>query len=171
MNYKREWANLKNEFEFEAECTRLALPFYERELLLAKAIQKTAIKAVKTAKNAWDIADKAFGPASSNDDLSIVKATFSDANRAIVEARQDLYIANRALTKAKGAITRYATQTRGVIARAIKAGVDAHDMDVAFARWIVRDISPRWPIDEATRQAAGAAIVAGDEDLAREILA
>ena len=58
----------------------------------------------------------------------------------------------------------------GAAYAAVDAGVDVHDLEIAFARWVVRDISPRWPIDEQLRQAAGACIVAGDEDLARGLL-
>ena len=168
MYIDREWADLKNVVKFAAECARLALPFYEgdrRENLIAvieaaeeNLIGKTVCTFVYSAANRANNA-----------------RTLSRVSGAVVScARSAAHAARTARNHSQsGGLYEIDNTIRYAINAhydAISAGVDAHETHVAFARCVVRDLSGVRELPEELRQAAGAAVVAGDEDLARALV-
>ena len=51
-----------------------------------------------------------------------------------------------------------------------RSGAGTHEIRAAYARWVVRDLGEGRALPAERRQAAGAAVVAGDEDLARRLV-
>lgn len=168
MYIDREWADLKNVVKFAAECARLALPFYDgdrRENLIAvieaaeeNLIGKTVCTFVYSAANHANNA-----------------RTLSRASNAVVScARHVGHAARTARNHSQsGGLYGIDNTIRFAINAyygAINAGVDAHEIQVAFARWVVLDLSGGRDLPTELRQAAGAAVVAGDEDLARALV-
>ncbi|KKM86193.1 hypothetical protein LCGC14_1281340 [marine sediment metagenome] len=151
--WKRKWADHRNAVGFAAGCARLALPFYRGDR------RSDAVAAIEVAEKyvAGDqidtigVADAAYDVAYDADD--------ADAAATYAATAAAAYVAARAAYAAAAAAY-----------WADKAGVDNSEIAVLYARWTVRDLGCG-KVDEQTRQAAGAAIIAGDENLAKELLA
>ncbi|KKN37654.1 hypothetical protein LCGC14_0761350 [marine sediment metagenome] len=164
MNYERKWTDSRNAVGFAAECARLALPFYSGD---RRSDLVVAIEIAERYTSGEQIDDStriaalaaARGVASGVDDASAACAA---------AARAAAYAAARATAH----YTSDAIRATAVFAAdyADDAGVDYSEIQIAFARWVVRDLSVDRDLDEELRQAAGAAVVAGDEALARELL-
>ena len=158
MTYERKWLCGRNASGFAAECARLALPFYEGDhrLDLVAAIDLVERYTdgerldIATARAAYTATYDAYVAA----DLSCAACAAYAVNSALYTA-----ITSRAARYAHSAF------------RAAAAGVDDHKIRAAFARWVVRDLSDGRELPEELRQAAGAAVVAGSEAIARELLA
>ncbi len=175
MNYEREWSNYRNAVGFAAECARLALPFYDGDH------QSKVVVAIEIAEHyangeqigstiAYGAAADVTGYADRTANATVAVYA-ADAARSAALAAGDAYIADAAddadrAANATGVIyaARAAAHTAGY------AGVDDSELAVAFARWVVRDLVCGRELPEELRQAAGAAIVAGDEALAQELL-
>ncbi len=174
MKYDRKWNNLRNAVGFAVECARLALPFYNGDQ------QSAVIAAIKIAER---YANK------KQIDSAAASAAARGATRAAARATRAAYAATAAYAAADAA--RVASATAWAAAHATNspytddsaaayvtyaaadashAGVDSSEIQIAFARWVIRDLSRGRDLDEELRAAAGAAVVAGDEDLARQLL-
>lgn len=172
MNYSRDWSNSRNAVGFAAECARLALPFYDgnrRSNLVA------AIEIAERYANGEQI-DSATARAASNAASSATAFTAADAADTAAHAADAAaytayaayaYTTDTAFT-ADAADAADASYTAA--GHAAHAGVDSSEIQIAFARWVIRDLSGNRDLDEELRQAAGAAVVAGDEALAQELL-
>lgn len=153
MNYQREWGNPRNAVGFAAVCARLALPFYDGDS------RPDLVATIELAERC------ARGEEITND-------AANDANAAAdVVGRVDTINPCIAYTAGYAAATIVAPSYAASTALfAGYSGVCAHEIRVAFARWVVRDLSRGRELSAELRQAAGAAVVAGDEDLAKELL-
>ncbi|KKM86197.1 hypothetical protein LCGC14_1281380 [marine sediment metagenome] len=171
MNYQRDWINPKNAAGFCAACAQLALEFYvgdpnhRRRQIIVSAIEiaEQYARGDKIDKqHAEKLADGAFW---ASKDLSLGAS-----------GRPSRSAARAAAACARSVRTSFTSYTSriyvvdSVIRHAFDAGVDTHDVDVAFARWVVWDLAGDKQIDEELRLAAGAAVVAGDEDLASKLV-
>ena len=146
-SYQREWANQHNAAGFAAECARLALPFYEGD---RRPDLVTDIESVERYSRGGKIGVRAARD-----------TPFSNAAAAVQNA-YDVVICHRSANIGLAAAD--AAYSAGF------AGVDDHSVDVAYARWVVRDLSGGRELLAELRQAAGAAVVTGDEALARELI-
>ncbi len=179
MNYKRDWNNRCNAAGFAAECARLALPFYSgdrRSDLVAaieiaehyangEQIENTVAHVVAADANAAANAAASYAADAVASYASYAAAAAAEAAYAAAGAYDD------AANDADAAADAYAYDAAAVAADyADLAGVDSSEIQIAFARWVIRDLSGDQDLDEELRQAAGAAIVAGDEDLARQLV-
>lgn len=163
MKHNRKWDNQHNASGFVAACARLAFSFYDgpRRHALEGAIEcaeRYANGAVIDRDEVTRLADGAMWVSKVVKNHAAGLYNFYAARTAAASAR---FVGHSRRSDVMRTIIRYATEV----------GVDAHDIDVAYARWTVRDLSPQWPIDETLRLAAGAAVVAGDEALAKDLLA
>ena len=166
MNHQREWVDPRNAAGVAAECARLALPFYDgdhkSDLVAAIEIAERyasgeEIDAGAASTAYGNAADAANAPSTSTADASAYAADASAyAADVVADVVADIYAAYTSAGYAADA--------------ANYAGADAHEIRVAFARWVVRDLSDGRELPEELRQAAGAAAVAGNEALARELV-
>ncbi len=164
MNYERNWRDSRNTVGFAAECARMALPFYIGD---RRSDLITAIEIAERYTSGEQIDDStriaaraaARGVASGVDDASAACAA---------AARAAAYSAARAAARHTPDAIRAAADVAAHYAS--HAGVDSSEIQIAFARWVVWDLSGDRDLDEELRQAMGAAVVAGDEALAQELL-
>ena len=175
MAYKREWSNRLNTAGFAAECARLALPFYKGD---RKSDLVAAIETAERYAGGEEISYSASVSAADNaryaaynaheyiDDVDAADIAFLAAQATSAASNTVAYAVNTVDCIDYRAITASATAAH----YAARAGADAHEIRAAFARWVVRDLSGERELPEGLRCAAGAAIVAGDEDLAKELL-
>ncbi len=175
MTYKRDWNNRCNAAGFAAECARLALPFYtgdhRSDIVAAIEIAEHYANGEQIESTAARVvaADAARDARYVNADT--VKAAAAEAAYAAAGAA---YAAADAYAAATIVIV-YTDADATADATAAAAYVDLvsvcdSELQIAFARWVVRDLSGDRDLDEELRQAAGAAIVAGDEDLAQQLV-
>ncbi|KKM72275.1 hypothetical protein LCGC14_1422230 [marine sediment metagenome] len=167
MNYERDWNNQLNAARFAVECARLALPFYNGD---RRSDVAAAIEIAERRANGEQI------------DSTIAYAVFARATRAAYAATAAYAAADAArVASATAWAAAHATNSpytddsaaayvTYAAADASHAGVDSSEIQIAFARWVIRDLSRGRDLDEELRAAAGAAVVAGDEDLARQLL-
>lgn len=169
MSYQREWDDPHNAAGFAAECARLALPFYKGDHKpdLVAAIEITERYAsgeeidAGVASIAYaNAADAANASSTSTAAVSTDSAYAADASAYAADVVADIYVDICAAYTSAG----YAADAAGI------SGVDISEIRVAFARWVVRDLSGGRELPEELRQAAGASVVAGDEALARELV-
>ncbi|KKM86195.1 hypothetical protein LCGC14_1281360 [marine sediment metagenome] len=166
MKYERKWNDLRNATGFAAACARLALPFYGGE---RRSGVVTAIEIAESYVNGEQISSTT---ARAGARAAIYSAYATDYAATDSTDADSAYAAARAAACAARAATDF-TAAAIYIARAAiyasHAGVCDSELQIAFARWVVRDLSCD-QLDEQIRQAAGAAIVAGDEELARKLV-
>lgn len=167
MSYQREWDDPHNAAGFAAECARLALPFYKGDHKpdLVAAIEITERYASGEEIDA-DVASIAY--ASAADAANAFSAPTADASAYAADA--SAYAADVVADISVDVCASYTSAGYAADAAGI-SGVDISEIRVAFARWVVRDLSDGRELPAELRQAAGAAVVAGDEALARELLA
>ena len=151
MNFKREWVNNRNVVGFAAECARSAVAFYDndRKPSLIASIERAeryAGGAQIFYSVAVDIADASYSTAYEGDNAAAHAA--ARAVRAVLNP----------------------SNFGAPVYTATYVGMDDHEIRAAFARWVVRDLSGGRELSTELRQAAGAAVVAGDEDLARALV-
>ncbi|KKL12082.1 hypothetical protein LCGC14_2539340 [marine sediment metagenome] len=184
MNYEREWGNPHNAVGFAAECARLALPFYSGDrrsdlvvaIEIAECCVNGALSVAAASLKAANAAQDVVYDADTDADVAVAACAAAAADAAIAVYATPAYYAVSA-DVAAARIARYAPAARIVHYAAAaanhagRAGVCNSEIQVACARWVVRDLSgDDQDLDEELRQAAGAAIVAGDEDLARQLV-
>ena len=159
MYYQREWKSRRNAAGFAAECARLALPFYEGD-------HKPDL--VATIEVAERYASSGSFRRARTTKAIVAARVAKRAADGVCAAR-----AARAAERAAGAVTDDDYNYNATYAAhwASLTGADDHEIRVACARWVVRDLSGGRELPAELRQAAGAAVVAGDEDLAEELLA
>ena len=147
---EREWADVRNAVGFVAECARLVLPFcaLDGQFIAAKAIE-----AAERYANGATL------------DHSAITAPCYDISTTVAAAADITYLA------AYGARSKAIEHITTAVDRAVSEGADAHEIHAAFARWVVRDLSGGRELPAELRQAAGAAVVAGAEAIARGLLA
>ncbi|KKN30498.1 hypothetical protein LCGC14_0833230 [marine sediment metagenome] len=176
MNYERDWNNRCNAVGFAAACARLALPFYDGD---QRSNLVAAIEIAECYANGEQIDDTdahrvagaavsaaPAGPYPTPHSAWATIAAAAVASVAAYAAYGAANVVNYDSDAAADASADAADAARG----ADDAGVDSSEIQIAFARWVVRDLSCGRDLDEELRQAAGAAIVAGDEDLARQLI-
>ncbi|KKN37653.1 hypothetical protein LCGC14_0761340 [marine sediment metagenome] len=165
MNYERDWNDNRNAVGFAVECARLALPFYggDRRSDVVAAIE-IAEGCVNDEPNAHRGARAAACAARAA--IARAAATSGDDRAAASAATYTALAAYDAIAD----ITSDGTHASYAACDAGHAGVDSGEIQIAFARWVIRDLSCGRNLDEELRQAAGAAVVAGDEALAQELL-
>lgn len=175
LTYQREWGDPRNAVGLVARCAHLALPFYGgvRKLDLVTSI-RIAEHYMAGAEISVDTATYAANTSYAAAAALLVFDTAAFA--AALVAADASYAVAKAVTVAK-TITVASSPSRGirVIAYdaahyAARAGVDRHEIQIIFARWVVRDLSGGRDLPAELRQAVGAAVVAGDEALAWELL-
>ncbi len=151
MNYERDWNNRRNAVGFAAACARLALSFYDGE---GRSDLVAAIEIAERCANGEQIDDaEDFADAICDDDYDAADVAWSAVSAvSVIPAAYSAYYAI------------YAAADAGHV------GVDSSEIQIAYARWVVRDLSSDQDLDEELRAAVGAAIVAGDEDLARQLV-
>ena len=153
---------MRNAAGFAAECARLALPFYCGDH------QSDLIAAIELAERYAD------GEEIDSDDIVAIRDAASAA-RDVADVADSAYAAYSAYSAAYAAdaadAAADAAAARRAAAWADEAGIDSSELRIAYARWVIRDLACGRELPEELRQAAGAAIVAGDEALAQELLA
>ena len=155
MNYERDWNNQLNAARFAVECARLALPFYNGD---RRSDVAAAIEIAERRANGEQI------------DSTIAYAVFARATRAA--PRATIHASHTARVVARAARTAHAAAvyiTTRAVTFASCTGVCDSEIQIVFARWVLRDLACGRELPEELRQAAGAAIVAGDEALAQEL--
>ena len=170
MSYGREWADRRNAAGFAAECARLALPLYKgdrrQDLVTAIELAERYVSGEEiTAHAAYAASSPAYAASRDADAASYAAATAAYATASLGGAAADAASYAAALVAASD--TAYAA---AACINATHAGVDTHELQIAFARWAVRDLSGGRDLSAELRQAAGAAVVAGDEAFAKELL-
>ncbi|KKM72270.1 hypothetical protein LCGC14_1422180 [marine sediment metagenome] len=158
---RHDWTDLRNAAGFAAECARLALPFYcgdySSDLIAAIEFVERYADGGEIDSDGFQFARAARYAAAAAADAAAYDAAYAATSAAAAAA------AAAAHTSADSA-TRAASW-------ADEAGVDSSELRIAYARWVIRDLACGRELPEELRQAAGAAIVAGDEALAQELLA
>lgn len=152
MNYLRGWADRRNATGFASECARLALPFYEgdhrQDLVVAIRLAERCTRGETIDADNACIAYKAYRASYDSDVAHIAYNAYKIA--AYKEISVGIYVATAAHSAA--------------------SAIGSHETQTVFARWAVRDLSGGRELPTELRQAAGAAIVAGNEDLARALV-
>lgn len=161
LGWTRKWADRQNAAGFAAACARLALPFYigdhRSKIVSAIEIAEKFAPGKQIESAAYAVADAAYAV-----------AVYADYCRvSYAAARASAYAAYTAIIVIHATA---ATNANNAAYWTDKAGVDSSEIAVLYARWTIRDLACG-KVDEEIRLAAGAAIVAGDENLARELLA
>ena len=161
MNYQREWVDPRNAAGFAAACARLALPFYKGDY---KSKLADSIEVAERYADGGEI------------DEGIAKGTARSAHSVAYDGEtSDSYAAANAAARAGYTATKDTDlfgDVSTVVSHAIGiAGIDVYELQITYARWVVRDLGGTRELSAELRQAAGAAVVAGDEALARELLA
>lgn len=170
MNYKREWINHRNATGFAAECARLSLSFYGGD---HKPDLVPAIELAERCTAGEEISDAVIRTVLHATDVTARAADAADADGSAGSGSVYAVAAARAAARvaASGRPSSFITRGASVSCYlAGRAGVDKHEIQAAFARWVVRDLSGGRELPTELRQAAGAVVVAGDEALARELV-
>ena len=158
--WDRKWADQRNAVGFAATCARLALPFYRGDR------RSVVVVAIEIAEDEQINATDAYAAANA---LHVARA--ADASGAADAARVAAYAAGYAADITYANAANAADDAIRAAVYASRAGVCDSELQIAFARWVTRDLSGGQDFDTELRQAAGAAIIAGDENLAKELLA
>ena len=166
MNHERNWNDDRNAVGFAAACARLALPFYSGD---RRSDLVVAIEIAERCANGEQIDSAAayFARGAANDAAHATAYASEGPPHPADPAAYAASAACYATTTTDADVARDAADT---VHWASKAGVDDSEIQVAYARWVIRDLNCGRDFDEELRQAAGAAVVAGDEALARELL-
>lgn len=171
-DYSRSWKDYRNAVGCAVGSARLALPFYDGDQLasVVAAIEIAGLYVTDRKVDRGEAYEAAAYTAYAATDCSptaadaAARAAGAAAHAADAAAKADWAAEKDDLADCAVALASHAVH------EAADAGADDSEICTVYARWVVRDLSPRWPIDKQIRQAAGAAVVAGDEDLARELL-